>query len=85
MEKPIIITIIIAALFFFAKLMEMKFIDKENKPLKFLIRDTLLVMVCAFIPIIIFFQASGPVAEMLGTSDFTASAPTQIFTDVPGF
>jgi hypothetical protein len=85
MEKPIIITIAIAVLFFFAKLAEMKFIEKENKPMKYLIRDTLLVLICAFIPIILFFQASGPVAEMLGTSDFTASAPTQIFTDVPGF
>jgi RsiW-degrading membrane proteinase PrsW (M82 family) len=85
MEKPIIITIAISVLFFFAKLIEMKFIEKENKPMKFIIRDTLLVLFCAFVPIMIFFQASGPVAEMLGTSDFTASTPTQIFTDVPGF
>ena len=85
MEKPIIITVSIAVLFFFAKLVEMKFVDQENKPLKFLIRDTLLVMACSFVPIFLFFQASGPVAEMLGTSDFTASAPTQVFTDVPGF
>lgn len=85
MEKPILITIAIAVLFFFAKLVETKFIEKENKPLKFLIRDTLMVLICAFVPIMIFFQASGPVAEMLGSSDFTASAPTQIFTDVPGF
>ena len=85
MEKPIIITIAIAVLFFFAKLVETKFIEKENKPMKFLIRDTLLVLICAFVPIMIFFQATGPVAEMLGATDFTASAPTQIFTDVPGF
>ena len=85
MEKPIIITIAIAVLFFFAKLVETKFIEKENKPMKFLIRDTLLGLICSFVPIMIFFQASGPVAEMLGSSDFTASAPTQIFTDVPGF
>lgn len=85
MEKPIIITITISVLFFFAKLIEMKFVEKENKPMKFIIRDTILVLLCAFIPIMIFFQASGPVAEMLGTGDFTASAPTQIFTDVPGF
>ena len=85
MEKPIIITITIAVLFFFAKLVEMKFIEKENKPMKFLIRDTLLVLICSFVPIMIFFQATGPVAEMLGATDFTASTPTQIFTDVPGF
>jgi hypothetical protein len=85
MEKPIIITITIAVMFFFAKLVETKFIDKENKPMKFIIRDTLLVMACAFVPIMIFFQASGPIAEMLGSADFAASTPTQIFTDVPGF
>ena len=85
MEKPILITIAITVLFFFAKLVETKFIEKENKPLKFLIRDTLLVLICAFVPIMSFFQASGPVAEMLGSADFTTSTPTQIFTDVPGF
>ena len=85
MEKPILITIAITVLFFFAKLVETKFIEKENKPLKFLIRDTLLVLICAFVPIMIFFQASGPVAEMLGSADFTTSTPTQIFTDVHGF
>ena len=85
MEKPILITIAITVLFFFAKLVETKFIEKENKPLKFLIRDTLLVLICAFVPIMIFFQASGPVAEMLGSADFTTSTPTLIFTDVPGF
>jgi RsiW-degrading membrane proteinase PrsW (M82 family) len=85
MEKPIIITISITVLFFFAKLIEMKFIEKENRPLKLLIRDILLVMACAFLPIMVFFQASGPIAEMFGSSDFTVSAPTQIFTDVPGF
>ncbi len=85
MEKPIIITIIIAIMFFFAKLIEMKYIEKESKPMKFIIRDTMLVLVCAFIPITIFFQASGPMAEMLGTNEFASSIPTQIFTDGPGF
>ena len=34
---------IISFVFFIVKFIEMRFVDKENKPLKFLIRDTLLV------------------------------------------
>ena len=85
MDKPIMIAIIIAVLFFFSKLVEHKFIEKESKPMKYIIRDTLLVLICSFIPIMIFFQASGPIAEMLGTADFDKNAATQIFTDGPGF
>jgi len=34
---------IISIIFLIVKFIEMRFVDKENKPLKFLIRDTLLV------------------------------------------
>lgn len=84
MEKAVILTIAIAVLFFFSKLVEMKYMDKETKPVKFLIRDTLIVLSSAFVPLYLFFQSSGSLSELLGTSD-TRAAPTQIFTDTPGF
>ena len=84
MEKPVLLTISIAVLFLFAKLIEMKFIGKEAKPVKFLIRDTFIVLGCAFIPVFVFFQSSGSIADMLGAGDVSA-APTQIFTGEAGF
>ena len=38
-----IVATVISVIFLITKFIEMRFIDKENKPLKFLIRDTLLV------------------------------------------
>ena len=43
----------IAVFFFIAKFLEMRYIDQETKPLKFLIRDSLLVYIsvifCSFV------------------------------------
>jgi hypothetical protein len=43
MSNIFITASIISIIFLIVKFIEMRFVDKENKPLKFLIRDTLLV------------------------------------------
>lgn len=43
MDNIFLIAGIISVIFLIAKFLEMRYIDKEPKPLKFLIRDTLLV------------------------------------------
>jgi hypothetical protein len=43
MDNIFLIAAIISIIFFVIKFIEMRFIEKENKPLKFLIRDSLLV------------------------------------------
>lgn len=43
MDNIFLVAGIISIIFLIAKFLEMRFIDKEPKPLKFLIRDTLLV------------------------------------------
>ena len=43
MENIFIIATIISITFFIVKFIEMRFIKKESNPLKFLIRDALLV------------------------------------------
>jgi hypothetical protein len=43
MDNIFIIAGLISFVFFVCKFIEMRFIDKESKPLKLLIRDTLLV------------------------------------------
>ena len=45
MDNIFIIAAIISVIFVIAKFIEMRFVDKEAKPLKFLIRDALLVYV----------------------------------------
>ena len=43
MDNIFIVAAVISATFFIAKFIEMRFVEKENKPLKLLIRDSLLV------------------------------------------
>ena len=45
MDNIFVIAGIIAVIFFIVKFLEMRFVDKESKPLKFLVRDTLVVYV----------------------------------------
>ena len=46
MENIHLTAIIIAFIFFTVKFLEMRYVDKEPKPLKFLIRDSLIVYIC---------------------------------------
>ena len=72
------ISIAVTILFIVVKIMEMKFVDKEQKPMKFLVRDAMIVCTCAFVPIFAFFQMN------LGV-EAAAGEATQIFTDKPEF
>jgi hypothetical protein len=80
MEKILFLSLAVALLYCFAKMIEMKYISKEMKPLKFLVRDSVIVFATAFLPIFLFFQMDGK----MGATDGGA-IPTQIFTDHPGF
>ncbi len=68
---------IISIVFLIAKFVEMRFVDKESKPLKLLIRDALLVYFSVIIGIFVLDQlrpmsSEGPVSP-------------QVFTDNPEF
>jgi hypothetical protein len=78
------ISIAAMILFVVAKLLEMKFVEKEARPMKFLVRDALIVFACAFAPAFAFFQMNDTVSELIG-GPTVAGAPTQIFTDAPEF
>ena len=77
MDNIFIIAAFISLLFLIAKFIEMRFVDKENKPIKLLIRDTLLVYVSVVSGHYIFEQFK-PLAEMRG-------GEIKAFTDTPGF
>ena len=74
-----IIATIISVIFLIVKFIEMRFIDKENKPLKFLIRDAILVYFSVICGYLILEQLKPIMEEGLMNSS------TPVFTDNPGF
>ena len=85
MEQPLFLTVIIAIFYFITKMLESKYINKTKEPLKYVVRDTLIVSACAFLVLFLFFQMSGPIAEILGGGDYAGSITTQAFTGEPDF
>ena len=85
MENIFIVAAVIAFIFLLAKFLEMRFVDKENKPVKLLFRDALLVyfsVICGYFLLEQFktnMQSGGGIAVVTGTS------VTPVFTDNPGF
>ena len=60
MESIFMIAAVVSIIFFIMKFIEMRFIEKENKPLKFLIRDALLVYFSVVFGYFIFEQFNLP-------------------------
>ena len=71
---------IISVTFFLTKFIEMRFIEKESKPLKLLMRDTLLVYFSVITANFIMEQFN-PIIS--GGSSIPNLTP--VFTDNPGF
>lgn len=84
MEKVFILAIAISILYFIIKIVEMKYIDKQNKPMKLIVRDTFMVFGCSFVPLLLFFQFDEKIQEIFQLGEPT-DVPSQIFTDEPGF
>ena len=80
MDNIFIIATVISVIFLISKFIEMRFVDSESKPLKLLIRDTLLVYFSVISGYFIMEQLK-PVLETVGEN---ISAP-QVFTDNPEF
>jgi len=81
MDNIYIISGVIAFVFFLGKFIEMRFIEKESKPLKMIVKDTLLVYVCTIIAFIVLEQLKPIIQESSGGAPVTQIA----FTDNPTF
>jgi hypothetical protein len=79
MDNIFLVAGFIAGIFFLAKFFEMRYVDNEAKPLKFLIRDTLLVYVSVIFGSYIIDQLSPVINETVKQSIPIA------FTDNPSF
>jgi len=94
----LIIPVITSVLFFASKIAEMKFIDKDNKPLKMIFRDTLIVFISSLTATYVLFNFSGYIQEFMNVVTDSKINPvsmlsgggatvesTEIFTDTPNF
>ena len=79
MASVFVISAVISIIYFIIRFIEMRFVDKEAKPLKFLIRDALLVYVSVIMGHFILSQLK-PIIQEGGA----ISAP-QVFTGNPEF
>jgi len=80
MENIFIIASLISFFYLIVKFIEMRFIEKDNKPLKMLIKDTLVVYLCVLLGNFIVEQIN---PSLLGEE--ATNTVTQVFTDNPGF
>lgn len=89
MENIFLIAVFATVMFCLAKFVEMKFVEKEMKPLKFLVRDAVMVFVSTALSVFAYSNMNGSISDFLNTLTETKTAPvggaTEIFTDSPGF
>jgi hypothetical protein len=79
MDNIFLIAGIISVIFFLVKFLEMRYVDNESKPLKFLIRDTLVVYISVITGNFIYEQVTPVIAETVKSPSvpiaFTDEAP----------
>jgi len=80
MDNIFIVAAVISIIFFISKFIEMRFIEKESKPLKLLIRDALLV----YFSVVSGYFIIGQINPLLQGGG-SRSQVTPVFTDNPGF
>ena len=88
MNNLLSLAILITLLFCFTKFVEMKYLDKEFKPLKIVVRDALIVFICSMVASYLIFNMSGSINDFLNivTENKTMNMESaKIFTDTPGF
>jgi hypothetical protein len=78
MEKYIIHSGIIAFIYLLMKFVEMRIVIKEVKPVKELIRDTVIVYLSAMVGLYI-------IDEFMPSGESVKKTITNVFTDMPGF
>jgi len=88
MENLFLLAFFATLLFLFIKFLEMKYVDKEFKPLKFIMRDGLIVFVSTACAGYTFFHMNSSIDNFFNViteNKKLQPEATQIFTDVPAF
>jgi|UniRef100_A0A6C0C2T7 hypothetical protein len=88
MEKEFAFSLIIVLLYSLMKFAEMKFIEKEMKPIKVLIRDSFLVFVSSFVGSYLFinhYQTFSNFFSVVTETNMLDMTDTKVYTDKPTF
>jgi hypothetical protein len=81
MDNIFIIAAVISIIFLVVKFIEMRYIEKESKPLKLLIRDSLLV----YFSVVSGYFILEQIKPVIKTSDNITGGTTPVFTNNPEF
>lgn len=88
MEQLFIFAIFTTIVFVILKMIEMKYLEKEMKPLKYVFRDAVIAFSSAFVAAAFTFYIKGTFSDFLNVvteNKVLQPEATQIFTDAPGF
>ena len=88
MEKLLVMSLVISVLYIFTKIVKMKYVEKQMKPFKFVLRDSVIVFLSSFVGLFFGIMLQGNVADfmniMTNTQSFNPNE-TQVFTGEPEF
>jgi hypothetical protein len=81
-----VIGLVVAVVYFLLKFMEMRFVDPENqKPVKVLIRDCIMVCISTVIGLFVLNQFENIGSSSASSSSGGGGGAAAVFTDTPGF
>jgi len=84
MMDQFLTSLVISFVYLIVKFVEMRFIEEENKPLKYLIRDTLFVFFSSFAGLFVLEQLKPIMGTSIGGGEGVKSIPP-VFVEDPGF
>ena len=88
MEDVFVVAVLITLSFCVAKFIEIKYFSEQMKPLKDIVRDSLLVLICALGGAYVYFHFQKNIREFFNIVTETKvldNASTEVFTDNPSF
>ena len=88
MENLFLLAILTTILYCLVKIVEMKYVEKEMKPLKFIVRDAVIVFISSLVASYTHFYMNDSFTDFMNVVTENKSLnleSTQIFTDVPNF
>lgn len=88
MENLFLFAIFTTAFFVLLKIVEMKTLEKEMKPLKFVVRDAVIAFTASLSAAFVALYSRNSVSDFLNIvteNKVLSTETTQIFTDAPGF
>ena len=88
MEQELILAALVTLMYCVVRFLDMKYVDKEVKPLKEVARDAVMVFIAATVGGYVFNTFKGPLGHMFSVvtnNPIGDLASTTVYTNDPGF